>query len=53
MKRLLGGFLAAAAVVLMSSSAFAEPKIVSGPAAEADCFAPWSTDTKFFQYEAK
>ncbi|MGN6765912.1 MAG: substrate-binding domain-containing protein, partial [Rhizobiaceae bacterium] len=53
MKRLSGGFLAAAAVVLMSTTAFAEPKIVSGPAAEPDCFAPWSADTQFMQYEAK
>jgi ribose transport system substrate-binding protein len=50
MKKILGGCLAAAAVSLMCSTAFAEPKIVSGPAAEAGCFAPWSADTKFFQY---
>jgi ribose transport system substrate-binding protein len=53
MKRLTGGFLAAAALVLMSTTAFAEPKIVSGPAADPDCFAPWSADTQFMQYEAK
>ncbi|OJU00051.1 MAG: ribose ABC transporter substrate-binding protein [Rhizobiales bacterium 65-79] len=53
MKRVFGGLLAAAAVSLMCSTAFAEPKIVSGPAAEPGCFAPWSGDTKFFQYPAK
>ncbi len=29
------------------------PEIVSGPAADPQCFAPWSSDTKFFKYPAK
>ena len=29
------------------------PQIVSGPSADASCYAPWAADTKFFQYPAK
>ena len=29
------------------------PEVVAGPAAEPDCFAPWSGDTKFFKFPAK
>ncbi|MGN6468810.1 MAG: ribose ABC transporter substrate-binding protein, partial [Rhizobiaceae bacterium] len=53
MKKILGGLVAAAALSLVSSTAFAEPKVVSGPSAEPGCFAPWSSDTKFIQYPAK
>ena len=47
-----------AAAVLLSSvfslSAMAGgPEIVSGPAADAQCFVPWSDKTKFFKYPAK
>jgi len=52
-KSLIGGALAATALMLLSSTAIAEPEIVSGPAAEADCFAPWSADTKFFKFPKK
>ena len=31
----------------------AGPEIVSGPAADPECFAPWSADTKFFKFPAK
>jgi ribose transport system substrate-binding protein len=31
----------------------AGPKVVPGPAADAECFAPWTQDTKYFQYPAK
>ena len=31
----------------------AEPEIVSGPAAEPECFAPWAADTKFFKFPKK
>ena len=50
-------FEGAAAVALacgLSQAAFAAgPEIVSGPAAEPDCFVPWAADTKFFQWPAK
>ena len=28
-------------------------EIVAGPAAQPDCFAPWSADTKFFKFPKK
>ena len=31
----------------------AGPEIVSGPAAEPNCFVPWTDKTKFFKYPAK
>ncbi len=52
-KSFVSGLLAAAAITLASTTAFAEPEIVSGPAAEADCFVPWSADTKFFKFPKK
>src|SRR4051812_899264 len=39
---------------VVSQAAWAEgPKVVSGPAADAQCFVPWAQDTKFFQWPAK
>jgi len=39
---------------MVSQSAFAAgPEIVSGPAADQECFVPWDKDTKFFQYKKK
>lgn len=52
-KTLVGGILAAAAFTLSHSTALAEPEIVSGPAAEADCFVPWAAETKFFKFPKK
>lgn len=52
-KSFVSGLLAAAAITLASTTAFAEPEIVSGPAAEADCFVPWSAETKFFKFPKK
>ena len=38
----------------LASSAFAEgPKVVSGPAADPECFKPWTADTKYFQWPKK
>src|SRR5436305_4347437 len=31
----------------------AGPKIVKGPSADPQCFVPWSSDTKFFQFKKK
>src|SRR4051812_13502733 len=53
LKSLLGGIVAATAFVMLGSTAMADPEIVSGPAAEPECFAPWSADTKFFKFPAK
>ncbi len=52
-RSVVGGIVAAAVLTLVSTTAFAEPEIVSGPAAEADCFAPWTAETKFFKFPAK
>src|SRR3712207_3903281 len=52
-KSVLRRSIFAAAAALMAGTALAEPEIVSGPAAEPECFTPWSADTKFFKYPAK
>ena len=39
--------------LLMSSAAWAGPKVVSGPGVDPQCFKPWSDKTKFFQWEKK
>ncbi|OQM74343.1 sugar ABC transporter substrate-binding protein [Manganibacter manganicus] len=49
----LGGVVAATALMMLGSTALADPEIVSGPAAQADCFVPWSADTQFFKYPKK
>jgi ribose transport system substrate-binding protein len=40
-------------VALLGGSALAGPNIVSGPGAQPECFAPWSEDIKYFQWEAQ
>src|SRR4051812_2836921 len=45
--------LSAPVFALLCSAAYAEPKIVAGPATDAGCMAPWSSDTQFLQYEKK
>jgi len=52
-KSLLCGVIAASAMTLLSTTAMAEPEVVSGPAADPECFAPWTADTKFLKYPAK
>ena len=39
--------------VFAGAALAAGPKVVSGPAADAQCFVPWAKDTKFFQFPAK
>jgi ribose transport system substrate-binding protein len=53
LKSLASGAVLATALLLMNSTAMAEPEVVSGPAADAECFVPWSADTKFFQFPKK
>jgi len=50
---LLAAGLSTSLFTALGTAAHAEPKIVSGPAAQPECFAPWSADTKFFQYAKK
>ncbi|MDX8523500.1 sugar ABC transporter substrate-binding protein [Mesorhizobium sp. MSK_1335] len=53
-KSLVGGVVAATAFAMLSSAAMAAgPEIVPGPAAQPDCFSPWSADTKFFKFPKK
>ncbi|MDC9824928.1 sugar ABC transporter substrate-binding protein [Devosia sp. ZB163] len=33
--------------------ALAEPAVVSGPAADPECYVPWDAETQFFQFPAK
>ncbi|WEX74408.1 sugar ABC transporter substrate-binding protein [Sinorhizobium numidicum] len=51
--KFVSGMLTAAALAFLSTTAYAEPEIVSGPAADPDCFAPWSPETKFFKFQKK
>ncbi len=51
-----GASLAGAAILVcgLSASALAAgPKEVPGPGADPECFAPWTQDTKYFQYPKK
>lgn len=52
-KSFLSGLLATSAIVLASTTVLAEPEVVSGPAAEPECFAPWTAETKFFKFPKK
>jgi ribose transport system substrate-binding protein len=51
--RLLAPAGFAAALLLTSSIALAGPKSVSGPGAEPECFAPWSKEIGYFQWEKR
>jgi len=43
-----------ATVLALNVSAWAAgPEIVAGPAADANCYVPWSEQTKFFKFPAK
>lgn len=53
MRRLLQFTTAIGALALSAQLALAGPNIVSGPGADPECFAPWSADTKYMQWEAK
>ena len=45
--------LLTAACLMNAAPALAGPKVVAGPSADPECFAPWTPETKFFQYPAK
>jgi len=53
MRHLLKCTTALAALAISAQLAMAGPETVSGPGVNPECFAPWSADTKFFQWEAK
>lgn len=45
--------VASTAFFLSTAAVLAGPKVVEGPGANPECFAPWSAETKFFQWDAK
>ena len=47
--------IAAAIIALFSAgvATAAPPKVVAGPNSDPQCFAPWASNTKLFQYPAK
>ena len=45
--------LTAVACALSAPAFAAGPEVVAGPAADPDCFAPWTDKTKFFKFPAK
>ena len=54
LRRAMALLAAASVTALFTCTAFAEgPEVVSGPAAEPECFVPWAKDTKFFQFPKK
>jgi ribose transport system substrate-binding protein len=53
MKRVGVASALALAGLLIASGALAGPKVVSGPGANPECFKPWDSKTKFFQWEKK
>jgi ribose transport system substrate-binding protein len=54
LNRCLFGAAAIAFACGVSQTALAAgPEVVSGPAADAKCFVPWTDDTKFFQWPKK
>jgi ribose transport system substrate-binding protein len=44
---------ALATLAFTGTVVFAEPEIVSGPSDEAECYVPWTAETKFFKFPAK
>jgi ribose transport system substrate-binding protein len=53
LRRLLLGAAFAGTLGLAAATASAKPEIVAGPGYNPECFAPWSADTKYFQWPAK
>ncbi|MDP9811114.1 ribose transport system substrate-binding protein [Rhizobium tibeticum] len=45
--------VSASMLALLCSAAYAEPKVVAGPAADPGCMTPWASDTQFLQYPKK
>ena len=47
------GAMIAAAIAFSTNGWAAGPEVVAGPAADPNCYVPWSDQTKFFKYPAK
>jgi len=53
MKTMRIASLALAGLMMTAPLAMAGPKVVSGPGAQPECFAPWDSSTKYLQWEAR
>ena len=53
LRRLMLSAAFVGALAFAAGAATAAPKVVPGPGHNPECFAPWSADTKFLQWEAK
>ena len=53
LRRLMLGAAVVGAMGFAAGAAMAKPEIVAGPGFNPECFAPWSADTKYFQWPAK
>jgi ribose transport system substrate-binding protein len=47
------GAILAAGFIVSSPARAAGPEVVAGPAAQPECFAPWTAETKFFKFPKK
>ena len=47
------GAIVAAGISFSMTARAAGPEVVAGPAADPQCFAPWTDKTKFFKWPAK
>jgi ribose transport system substrate-binding protein len=45
--------LTALGLILAAGAAYAGPEVVDGPGADPACFAPWSEETKYLQWEPR
>jgi len=53
-RRVMKLLAAASVTAAFAYAAHAEgPEVVAGPAAQPECFAPWTADTKFFKFPKK
>ena len=51
--RLLAGTAITFGLALAATSANAAPEVVSGPGYLPECFAPWTEETQYFQWDAR
>lgn len=52
-RRLLAGTAITFGLALAATSASAAPEVVSGPGYLPECFAPWTEETQYFQWEPR
>lgn len=52
-RRLLAGTALALGLAVASGAAWAAPEVVEGPGYMPECFAPWTEETQYFQWEPR